>query len=83
MRYTCEQCEINTSMEKIEQHMIDEHDNTIQDEYLEPDLSYKDGRVKCNECGKDFIKILEGVKHALKYHDAQQYIENRWNMKTS
>ena len=35
-----------TGVEKVEQHMIDEHDNTIKDKYLEPNLSYKDGRVR-------------------------------------
>ena len=56
--------------------MIDEQDNKIEE-----DLSYNYIRVNCNNCGKDFIHILEGIKHALSYNEAQKYIENRWNMK--
>ena len=38
--YTCDQCEIDfTSMDKVEEHMVDEHDDEIDEEYLEPDLS--------------------------------------------
>ena len=52
---------------KVEQHMINEHNNSIEDGYLEPAISCKDGRVKCTKCCKDFIHILEGIKHALRW----------------
>ena len=37
----------------------------IELEYLGPDLSYTDGRVKCKMCGKDFIQRSQGILHAL------------------
>ena len=51
-------------------------------EYLEPDLSYKDGRIKCKNCGKDFIERLQGIRHALSDHGAKKHIENKFNIKT-
>ena len=69
IKYTCEPCEIDyTSMEKV-----DDNNDKIEEEYLEPDLSYK-----CKMFGKDFIKILESIQQALNDHEAQRYIENMW-----
>ena len=70
-------------MNKVDEHMIDVHKDEIDEEYLEPNLSYKDGRVKCKNCGKGFIYMDEGVHHALIDHGAQRYIEKRWKMTTS
>ena len=45
--YTCEQRELDfTSMAKVDKHIIVSHDDEIGVEYLEPNLSYTDGRRK-------------------------------------